>query len=108
MNLDPREANVDRMLEALRPLAQEAASFFGATPEHRSPLRPRLARALRTHGPHGHRGELALTGLQDDRPDTRSWYPVRAFQLVGGRDWSLALIRGGPLSTDTNRAPSNP
>lgn len=105
MNLDPLDANVDRMLEALRPLAQQAASFFGAPPERRRPLRSRLARALRTHGPHGHHGELALTGLQDDRPNARIWYPVRAFQLVGGRDWSLALIRSGPLSTDTNRAP---
>lgn len=58
-------------------------------PEHRGPGR------FDRWGPHTER-RLAVV-----RPDARGWHlPVVIHQLIGGKHWSLALIRVGEYTKD--------
>lgn len=53
-----------------------------------SKLRPYIPNRLRP-------GRMALVPMRDGAPDPRAWAHIEAVQLVGGRRWSLSIIRSG-------------
>lgn len=67
----------------------------------------RLRRALRVHGPRRNRLPMAVVSLNDGTPDPRAWCSLTAYQLLGGRGWSLSVIRRGPLQVSGLREGSD-
>ena len=63
-----------------------------------------FARVIRRTRPNGIRkGKLALVSLNPaGEPEPGAWRPIAALQLIGGRRWSLAVVRTEPTET---RAP---
>jgi len=60
-----------------------------------------FARVIRRARPNGIRkGRLALVTLTPaGEPEPGAWRPVSALRLLGGRSWSLAVVRTEPVKT---------
>lgn len=53
----------------------------------------RWLKLLRTYGPTFRWNTFRLHG----EPPNGRWFPLRVTQIVGGRTWSLAITRQGPV-----------
>lgn len=57
-------------------------------------------KALKPYLPNTHHQPMAVVSYRNGLPNARSWMRIRFVQLIGGRSWSLSVVKIGPITVN--------